>query len=309
MQMTRSNLENLIRTLDVNLNAFAVCELEAGFALKCAPSELVVVHFVLRGEGSIQWDGGKVDLAPGTIAIIPAHLTKVINGQGPIHVVADAEKNCRLSHGIAKFKAGANQGDLVLGCGALEVDSESANGPFANLTEPVFIRSRDSMLPLLFGAILAELSSPGIGSKSIVEAAMAQVLVVMLRSHFEEAGGSSPFALSADCSVGLRRALDVILKCPENAYSLDQLASVAGMSRARFAHHFAARFGESPLRYVRTVRLKKAARLLQETSVPVKAVAAAVGFSSRSQFSSAFRRAFGADPTSFRQRSRLDPTL
>jgi transcriptional regulator GlxA family with amidase domain len=50
------------------------------------------------------------------------------------------------------------------------------------------------------------------------------------------------------------------------------------------------------------VRLGAAARLLQASGVPIKSVAAAVGYASRSHFSRAFRSEFGLDPSSFREK-------
>jgi transcriptional regulator GlxA family with amidase domain len=40
--------------------------------------------------------------------------------------------------------------------------------------------------------------------------------------------------------------------------------------------------------------------MLRSSNLPVKAVAAAVGYASRSHFSHAFRAEFGVDPTGFR---------
>ena len=81
------------------------------------------------------------------------------------------------------------------------------------------------------------------------------------------------------------------------------------MSRSRFTERFAATYGQSAMAFVHTVRLKAAARLLQHSALPVKCVAAEVGYSSRSQFCRAFRRAFGADPSAFRRgtRAAVDP--
>jgi hypothetical protein len=52
--------------------------------------------------------------------------------------------------------------------------------------------------------------------------------------------------------------------------------------------------------FVQAVRLRTAARLLQTSELPVKAVAAAVGYSSRSHFSRAFSGHFGVDPSAYR---------
>ena len=51
---------------------------------------------------------------------------------------------------------------------------------------------------------------------------------------------------------------------------------------------------------VKSVRLRHAAHLLRTTDVPVKAIAGAIGYRSRSQFSRAFRAHYDLDPTTSR---------
>ena len=60
-------------------------------------------------------------------------------------------------------------------------------------------------------------------------------------------------------------------------------------------------FGEGLLDYIHGVRLDQANALLTQTDLPIKSIAASVGFASRSHFSRAFRKHRGQDPTSFRK--------
>jgi transcriptional regulator GlxA family with amidase domain len=55
------------------------------------------------------------------------------------------------------------------------------------------------------------------------------------------------------------------------------------------------------------VRLRHAAHLLRTTDVPVKVIASAVGYRSRSQFSRAFSAHYELDPSSFRRMSSAAP--
>jgi transcriptional regulator GlxA family with amidase domain len=54
------------------------------------------------------------------------------------------------------------------------------------------------------------------------------------------------------------------------------------------------------MQFVAKVRLDHARELLRTTDLPVKVVAARVGFQDRSHFSRAFRQAHGADPSQYR---------
>ncbi|MEF2071281.1 AraC family transcriptional regulator [Consotaella aegiceratis] len=79
-----------------------------------------------------------------------------------------------------------------------------------------------------------------------------------------------------------------------------RLASLAGFSRAHFTRLFTAAEGVSPAEYVLTQRMRRAARLLEVSTMPVKAIAAACGFVDPNYFAKAFRRTFGISPTDFR---------
>lgn len=94
--------------------------------------------------------------------------------------------------------------------------------------------------------------------------------------------------------------LDEILEHPEEPHSLDLLARTAGMSRTAFAERFAEVFDQTPMDVVKRARLSRAAGLLTATELPVKTIAAKVGFSGRSHFSRAFTDHFGSSPAEFR---------
>jgi|GEM_PF-4744973 len=80
----------------------------------------------------------------------------------------------------------------------------------------------------------------------------------------------------------------------------ESLASAASMSRSAFSEIFKARLGQSPMAYLRAVRLRQAASLLRRHELTVDQVAARSGYSSRSQFSRAFSAQFGVSPSQFR---------
>jgi AraC-like DNA-binding protein len=78
------------------------------------------------------------------------------------------------------------------------------------------------------------------------------------------------------------------------------VARMTGLSRAHFTRVFAAHIGSSPGDYVLEQRMRGAARLLENSELPIKAVASASGFRDANYFAKAFRRTFGVSPTEFR---------
>jgi AraC-like DNA-binding protein len=310
--MNDASMERFFELLDVRLDAFAMCEVENGCSLACAPCDQVVVHYVLRGKGSVTWEGGSLPLSPGMIVVVPRLLAKQIAGAGPIVKSVPAEAACPLAEGMVRFRACRTaEADLVLGCASVEAKVGEKLGLFDALREPLAEHSSDDKLSLLFGGILSELSSPGLGTKPMVGAMMKQIMILLLRTHLQRLGAASPLGMPL-MHPRLGRALLIILERPQEPHSLDSLAGAAGMSRSRFVHHFSATYGHTPMEFVQLVRLQAAARMLRSSDLPVKAVAAAVGYASRSHFSHAFRAEFGVDPTGFRsvQQSQLaNPTL
>ena len=92
-----------------------------------------------------------------------------------------------------------------------------------------------------------------------------------------------------------------MLDHPEQSYTLESLADVAAMSRAIFIRHFEKCFARTPTDYLRDVRLRRGARLLQVSSTPVDSVAGKVGCARRSHFSHAFHDQYGVSPVDLRR--------
>lgn len=296
-----TDFETIFELLDVQLNAFAVCEVGNGCALKVDPIDTIIVHYVLQGEGSIECEHGVFPIRAGMMVVIPKGLAKWIKGVGPVAYVSDASGSCPLTSEIVRFRACQDSVDLVLGCASVTANV-GGTAIFDHLQQPLAVSATDEALPLLFKAVLAELARPAIGTKAIIEALMKQIVVLLLRSHFEREGPHAALYLRLS-TPELGRALVAMTATPQNPHSLDSLAALAGMSRSRFAYHFAKAYGRSPMDYLQSIRLKAAARLLRSSDMLVKSIAAAVGFASRSHFSRAFRAEFGIDPTAFRERA------
>ena len=79
----------------------------------------------------------------------------------------------------------------------------------------------------------------------------------------------------------------------------DSLCKTVGMSRATLYRKVVAATGLSPARYIQTVRLNMAARMLENSDMSVTDIAIATGFSSIVHFSSSFRKKYGMSPTRY----------
>lgn len=99
----------------------------------------------------------------------------------------------------------------------------------------------------------------------------------------------------------LSRALAAMQSKPAHGWSLDELARVAGLSRAGFALNFKQWVGLTPMEYLTRWRVQLACDLLRDEGQSVAAVAGEVGYESESAFSAAFTRVVGERPGAYRR--------
>ena len=81
----------------------------------------------------------------------------------------------------------------------------------------------------------------------------------------------------------------------------DCLAHLGTVSRASFYRSFCKQVGVPPGEYLRSLKIKHAKELLISTPFSMTRVAELTGFTSLSQFDSAFKRVVGQTPRQFRQ--------
>lgn len=100
----------------------------------------------------------------------------------------------------------------------------------------------------------------------------------------------------------VRRARDYIDRHYSSALTLDQLATVAAISKFHLVRCFAAAYGETPIRYLTRRRVERAQDLLRAANLTVSEVCTAVGFASLGSFSARFKQLVGETPTAYRDR-------
>ena len=105
-----------------------------------------------------------------------------------------------------------------------------------------------------------------------------------------------------DVLVSLRRARDHADRHYAEDLTLEQLASVAHMSKYHFVRLFKSTYGITPMEHVSHRRIERAQDLLRATNLTVTEVCFAVGFSSLGSFSSRFRAVVGENPSDFQRR-------
>lgn len=194
----------------------------------------------------------------------------------------------------------------VMVCGIYELEQARTHPLLEQLPEVIHLPARLGQHPHLRTAVdllCAELREPRHGSEIIVPATLEVLLLLILRTWFEEQPCREH---EVDWAAALRdpaisAALAAIHEAPERRWTVESLGARAGLSRAAFARRFTTLVGQPPLAYLTWWRMTTATRLLQRTDLPVRSIAQKVGYTSEFAFANAFKREYGIAPGAYRR--------
>lgn len=102
-----------------------------------------------------------------------------------------------------------------------------------------------------------------------------------------------------DTAPGLRRAKEFLHDNQAREVRLEKLAQAAGLSKFHLCRQFSAKFGLSPSRYQRQLRLQQAKKLLSRGG-DIAEIAIACGFADQSHLGRVFKSTYGVTPRAYR---------
>lgn len=124
--------------------------------------------------------------------------------------------------------------------------------------------------------------------------------------YFKRPGTQAQFSrhLSAQMAPegGIRSAQLWLLDNLNAPIGIHDLAEKASMSPRSFNRHFKRSTGMTPARYIAECRIDAARRLLEESSLQIKAIAATCGFGDEERMRRTFHRHLGVSPDGYRAR-------
>ncbi len=184
--------------------------------------------------------------------------------------------------------------DLV--CASVDLDSAAGN-PLA-LALPEVVRIPLAELPGLavtLELLFAEAFGEHCGRQAAIDRICEYLLIQLLR-YLMDRGLACGGLLAGMADPRLARAIAAMHAAPGRPWTLEELAEVAGMSRARFAVRFRETVGATPGHYLAGWRINVACRLLR-SGRPVGLVADRVGYAGAPALARAFRAHLGCSPT------------
>jgi AraC-like DNA-binding protein len=268
-------------------------------------------YMVVRGRCEITIDGlgpSAAALGPGDLAILPGgtgHALASSAGTAVIPLTQFVARHPMDEHGHVTALEGKGPTTTLIG-GFFEL--ERAPEPLVSiLPTMIHLRGDDPEIATWLEPTLraiAHESAQVLPGRDVVLNRLADVLFVravrayLLRISTED-GAGRPSWLRGLSDPRIARALAEIHRAPEKAWTLAQLASHAAMSRTVFAQRFRELVGQTPVSYLATWRMQKAAYLLEMRTLSIAQVAERVGYASELAFAKAFRRLIGTPPGAY----------
>jgi AraC-like DNA-binding protein len=270
---------------------------------KLAPVELETGDVVVIARGDQHVMASDLGLTPIPIKEIYAHplrdqITALKHGGGG----AETGFICGYLHSDQRFSPLLDAMPALLTIrvrnGALILEAADDD---PQMTKEVTLVGEADWWQAAIGQLIREATRPGPGNRALL-ARLSELLfmeIVRWQLSYIAAGRRGWLAGLSDPHVG--RVLTLLHAEPARAWTVDELARRAAMSRAALAKRFVELVGETPMQYLTGWRMQLARRLLSESPSGLAEIAARVGYDSEAAFNRAFRRAVGVPPASWRQ--------
>jgi AraC-like DNA-binding protein len=273
-----------------------------------APLSLVTM---IHGDAWVVPDvGPPAELRPGEVAILrgPDPYTIADTPNTPPHVVIGEGQVCTVISGpdipppnTLGVRTWGGGGSTVMLSGTYTMTGEIGQRLLRALPA-VLIRpagADNPLIPLLAGEIVRD--EPG--QELVLDRVLDLLLVTILRAWLGDPGTGAPAWYRAQHDPVVGAALRLVHEDPAGQWTVAELATRTGVSRAALARRFTALVGEPPMAYLTGLRLALAADLLRDPDTTLGAVARRVGYGSSFALSAAFKRVRGVSPREHRSQA------
>jgi len=184
---------------------------------------------------------------------------------------------------------------------------------FAEMPDWLVLRAQDGPYPSAMvhsmELLQRELTLREQGSETLVYGLLDVIFVLLMREMLQRQGERTSCWSHGIRDPQVMKAVQALHNDCARAWTLDTLAQHAGLSRTSLAERFRASMGNTPLNYLRTVRMQKAMAALSESERSLEQIAREVGYTDAFSFSKVFKRTVGLAPRDFRRQDTQDKSL
>jgi AraC-like DNA-binding protein len=184
-------------------------------------------------------------------------------------------------------------------CGSMSFDRASLKPITQLLPDFILVKGDQAHTAALHNTmqtLASEIAEQSPGSE-VVATRLAEVLFIqILRAHIASGSERNEGWLRAIFDPQIGTALGAIHNKVHSPWTVESIATAAGMSRSAFAARFKELLGQTPLEYVTEWRMQKAMQLLEQGDKRLIDIARSVGYETDAAFSKAFKRVVGVSP-------------
>lgn len=285
----------------VEARTFVSGRLHAGgdWAVLFPPPDKIKFSAVLTGAyWLVMTDRAPVRLNAGDVIAVNGRLPFVLASRPDQRPVPS--RDLFRSDGFAR--AGVGDTVRIIG-GHVAVEARRGDALLDVLPPVIHVRGdrpEAASLRWLLDRLEAETASSRPGAGAAVGHLGQLMFLELLRTHLAQGQAEANGWLAALGDARLAPALHLMHGQPASNWTLEDLAAACALSRTAFAVRFKATAGIAPLAYLAQWRMRLAERALRDGREGVAAVAHAVGYSSESAFTHAFKRLVGTSPRQYR---------
>jgi len=306
-------LSDLFRQAGLRRRLLDLRHIGADNALQFPCERSVGLHVVMRGTVYVHAPALQepLRLEAGDIAVMARGCLHSLSSDASLKNVQTVSLTDACS-GTADKTADAVASNTVIS-GAYQLWNTPVHPFFAEIPDWFVLRAEDgNRAPSLLHSLQMlqqEMTQHALGSESVVYGLLDVIFVLLMREMVQRKGQERPCWSQSVQDPQVHKVLQAMHANCARQWTLGELASHAGLSRTSLAERFRKTMGNTPLNYLRTVRMQKAVSILSESERSLEQIAQEVGYQDAFSFSKVFKRTMGVAPREFRRRDAQDRTL
>jgi AraC-like DNA-binding protein len=277
-------------------------------AMPSAGEHVIFFHWLIEGRcmARLAAGGETFEAAAGDLLLMPndeLHLLGSDLGLAPLSAYSLVKSPSE--EGLLRIEHGGGGATTRFVCGFLACDKRLSRPVLDALPGMLRVPFGDDPTAAWFKSLLRlgaqETSAPRPGSDTVLAKLSELLFVEAIRRYSESMPAEQTGWLAGLRDRFVGKALTLMHQNPGQAWTVDELAGEAGLSRSALAQRFTELIGQPPMQYLTRWRLTVAAQRLRTDGASLAKVAEQIGYESEAAFNRAFKREFGMPPATWRR--------